>query len=66
MHKQKFYLRHQVRVTVEKIICHFILMNLKKMFTYLSLFIAELKEAFQQLDFWLNFEIFDPENCQMI
>ena len=33
---------------------------------FIELFIAKLKEAFQQLDFWLNFDIFDPENCQMI
>ena len=28
---------------------------------FIELFIAKLKEAFQQLDFWLNFVIFDPQ-----
>ena len=27
---------------------------------FIESFIAELKEAFQELDFWLNFVIFDP------
>ena len=75
MQKQKFYFRNQVHVSMEKIISHFLvkIMTLSSkwhflqklfVFVYLSFiesFIAELKKAFQQLDFWLNFVIFDPQ-----